>query len=158
MLRGFWSKKSGRDFFRASGTLCRFDSGTPFNCSSERLVTGWRFLYTRWSVIAPMKIRLLLLSLGLSLVGMSPATAQYQPPQGRGCASGFNYSQGMCTPRGGAMTVYTPPQGRGCASGFNYSQGVCVPRSGASNAYQPPSGRGCASGFNYSQGMCVPRR
>ena len=132
--------------------------GLLLNCPYARMAIKRQIFYTRWSVIAPMNIRLLLLSLGLSLAGMSPAVAQYQPPQGRGCASGFHYSQGVCLPHSGAMTVYTPPQGRGCASGFNYSQGVCVPRSGASNAYQPPSSHGCASGFNYSQGMCVPRQ
>jgi len=57
-----------------------------------------------------------------------------------------------------AAAQYIPPKGSGCANGFNYSAGVCVPRGGGGNAYQPPQGSGCAISFNYSAGMCVPRR
>ena len=73
----------------------------------------------------------------------------------RSCVLGLLMTAAAVTP---AIAQYLPPNPGSCASGFTYCAGVCVPRGGGGNAYQPPRPGSCASGFTYSASMCVPRR
>jgi hypothetical protein len=104
-------------------------------------------------------IRSCALGLLMTAAAVTPAVAQYLPPNPGGCASSFTYSAGVCVPRGGGGNAYKPPRPGSCASGFTYSAGMCVPRGGgATNAYLPPRPGSCATGYTYSASMCVPRR
>ena len=69
-----------------------------------------------------------LIPIAAVILAALPAAAQYQQPQGKSCANGFDYSAGMCVPRGGGGNAYQQPQGKSCANGFDYSAGMCVPR------------------------------